>query len=75
MRMFWIDFLTKTCYDLSAGRLAQSVRAPPLQGGGHRFKSCTAHLPGARPGEEANILSDLSVCCTSGREVHLARFF
>ncbi len=32
-----------SCYNFY-GRLAQLVRAPPLQGGGHRFDSCTAHL-------------------------------
>jgi hypothetical protein len=26
-----------------SGRLAQLVRAPPLQGGSHRFESCSAH--------------------------------
>ena len=26
------------------GRVAQLVRAPPLQGGGRRFESCPAHL-------------------------------
>ena len=29
------------------GRLAQLARAPPLQGGGHRFESCNAHQPGS----------------------------
>ena len=28
----------------SLGRLAQSVRALPLQGRSHRFESCSAHL-------------------------------
>ena len=27
----------------SSGRLAQLARAPPLQGGGHRFEPCSAH--------------------------------
>ena len=28
---------------LKVGRLAQLVRAPALQAGGHRFESCIAH--------------------------------
>ena len=29
--------------DHQSGRIAQQERAPLLQGGGHRFKSCFAH--------------------------------
>ena len=41
---FGTDFGTEfsKCLILN-GRLAQLVRAPPLQGGGRRFESCTAH--------------------------------
>ena len=46
---------------LSRGRLAQLVRAPPLQGGGHRFESCTAHLS-PQPDPDMDRVDVLAAC-------------
>ena len=44
---FSIDKFSSICYIIKCqrkvGRLAQLVRAPALQAGGHRFESCIAH--------------------------------
>ena len=38
-----MNFIDITVKDDVNGRLAQLVRAPALQAGGHRFESCIAH--------------------------------
>lgn len=57
------------CYAYMSGRIAQLVRAPPLQGGGRGFKSLSAHTNAYKSGF-ARVLSrihDLLAAATDRR--------
>jgi len=56
-------------FRLSAGWLAQLVRAPALQAGGRRFESCTAHqfgIPVVKAGDVVQLVRTLP-CHGRGR--------
>ncbi len=57
----------------ACGRFAQLVRAPPLQGGGRRFESCTAHHSLIRASGDVVQLVRTLPCHGRGREFESRR--
>ena len=60
------------CYVYMSGRIAQLVRAPPLQGGGRGFKSLSAHTNAYKRGF-ARVLSRILLAAATDRRPSAAR--